>query len=154
MATEVLRVIQGACRLARRFAYKNKDLPIITEELDRKAKVIANPMALEHAVAEIIANALVFSPYNNEVVVMLWTDTDSVWIGVRDRGIGLSRLEEKLARQAFGQVKRDSREQQGMGLGLTVAERIVEAHGGRLEFYSVEGKGTQVNIRLPLVHER
>ncbi len=146
---DVSRVIQGAIRQGRRFAYRNKDYPIVTEELDKQAKVVANPMALEHALAELIANALNFSPEHTEVIIMQWMEQDLVWIGVRDRGIGMSRLEEKLARQAFTQVKRDTREQQGMGLGLTVAQRIIEAHGGRLEFQSSEGKGTQANIRLP-----
>ncbi len=146
----VSRVIQGAIRQGRRFAYKNKEIEIVTEELDQGALIVANPMALEHALAELVANALNFSPDHSQVVIMLWTEQDLVWIGIRDRGIGMSRLEEKLARQAFTQVKRDTREQQGMGLGLTVTQRIIEAHGGRLEFQSSEGKGTQANVRLPL----
>lgn len=146
----VSRVIQGAIRQGRRFAYKNKEIEIVTEELDQGAFIIANPMALEHALAELVANALNFSPDHSQVVIMLWTEQDLVWIGIRDRGIGMSRLEERLARQAFTQVKRDTREQQGMGLGLTVTQRIIEAHGGRLEFQTSEGKGTQANVRLPL----
>lgn len=145
----ISRVIQGAIRQGRRFAYRNKEYEIVTEELDKQAQVIANPMALEHALAELIANALNYSPEKSQVVIMQWMEKDTVWIGVRDRGIGMSKLEEKLARQAFSQVKRDTREQQGMGLGLTVAQRIIEAHGGRLEFQTSEGKGTQANIRLP-----
>lgn len=146
----VARVIQGAVRQGRRFAYKNKELEIVTEELDHGAHIIANPMALEHALAELIANALNFSPEPGQIVIMQWTEQDLVWIGIRDRGVGMSRLEERLARQAFMQIKRDTREQQGMGLGLTVTQRIIEAHGGRLEFHTSEGKGTQANVQLPL----
>ena len=147
------RVIQGAIRQGRRFAYKNKDIEIVTEELDQGAHIVANPMALEHALAELVANALNFSPDHSQVVIMHWIEQDLVWIGIRDRGIGMSRLEEKLARRAFTQIRRDTLEQQGMGLGLTVTQRIIEAHGGRLEFQSSEGKGTQANVRLPLAIE-
>lgn len=151
--TDLARVIQGGIRQGRRFAYRNKDYPIVVEEIDRNLRIPANPMALEHAFAELIANALIFSPENREVIIMQWAEKDVAWIGVRDRGIGMTRLEERLATQAFMQVKRDSREQQGMGLGLTVAQRIIEAHGGRLEFHTGEGHGTQVNVRLPLARE-
>jgi len=49
----------------------------------------------------------------------------------------------------FTQIDRETREQQGLGLGLPLAKKIIEIHGGSIEIHSVPNKGTQVQVALP-----
>ncbi len=74
-------------------------------------------------------------------------------ISIVDEGPGIPerRLDEAL--EGFSQLDRETTEQQGMGMGLALAERIIEAHGGTLDILSIVGKGTQVTVALPMVGE-
>jgi signal transduction histidine kinase len=72
-------------------------------------------------------------------------------ISVRDTGIGISAEDQQRIFQAFEQVDTSyTRHQQGTGLGLSLAQRIVELHSGRLWLESVEGEGSTFSFALPL----
>ena len=51
-------------------------------------------------------------------------------------------------------MDRGQQEQQGLGMGLPLARKVIEAHGGKLEISSTEGEGTKIFIRLPLWDEK
>jgi signal transduction histidine kinase len=106
---------------------------------------------LKHALAELIANALDFSPEGKEVQVSQWQANSEVWIMIVDQGAGMSASEVDHAFFDFRQVNRETNEQQGFGLGLPLARRIIEAHEGLLRLKSVVGKGTQVTVSVPVV---
>lgn len=57
--------------------------------------------------------------------------------------------EIETALQDFSQIDRDIHEQQGIGIGLPLANLIIQSHGGRLDIQSEKGKGTRVHIYLP-----
>ena len=52
--------------------------------------------------------------------------------------------------QPFEQINRERQEQQGFGMGLTLAHTVIEMHGGKMEIQTVLHKGTRVTIWLPL----
>jgi signal transduction histidine kinase len=54
---------------------------------------------------------------------------------------------------AYKQFNRFVQEQQGIGLGLIIAQRLVELHGGQVDIESAPGRGTLVMVRLPLEHK-
>ncbi len=143
-------VLTGAVSLAREFVFRNRDGVIHLDDRDRSSQVCCYLPALKHALAELIANALSFSPADQEVAISQWLADDWVWISIVDRGCGMSPDQLKQALRDFHQIDRQNREQQGMGLGLPIARRIIEAHGGILELKSVVGKGTQAVVRLPV----
>ncbi len=95
----------------------------------------------------VLLNALEAVRQDGEVVVSTAREDGTARIRVRDNGRGIPR--EKLSRlfEPFQTTKRE-----GMGLGLAIAHRIVEAHGGRIAVESTEGRGTLVEIALPLRH--
>ncbi len=139
---------------ARRFAYRQQ--PNITVKLvdrDRGALVLCNPPALKQALAELIANALTFSPENGEVIITQWRTGDQAWISVLDQGSGMSEVQITAAMQPFTQLDRETQEQQGIGVGLPLAIQIVRAHGGVVDLRSMVGRGTQVNVMLPIVRQ-
>ncbi len=140
----------AATNLARRFAPRNENVSVRVDERDEDTVVRCDPSALKHALAEILSNALSFSQSGDEVVVTQWLSGDDVLISITDRGPGIPEADIEQAMREFSQINRQVREQQGMGLGLPLARRIIEVHGGQLDIRSVEGRGTQVTVKLPL----
>jgi signal transduction histidine kinase len=143
-------VLITAIDLARRFAYLHPEVDIQLDDRDNLALVMCNPAALKHALAEIITNSLSYSPAGSVATIAQWKTSDSVWISVVDQGQGIPPEHLVQIIEGFHQVDRETHEQQGMGLGLALANRVIEAHGGKLEITSVVGKGTQVLVCLPV----
>jgi two-component system cell cycle sensor histidine kinase PleC len=70
---------------------------------------------------------------------------------VTDTGIGMSPKEVVVALELFGQIENAIiKKHEGTGLGLPLAQHLVELHGGRIEIESIKGVGTTVHVRLPL----
>jgi len=100
---------------------------------------------------ELIHNAFKFSAPGTPVTVSLAATPEAVILSVQDRGRGLEP--EQIARAgAFMQFDRKTQEQQGLGLGLTIARRLAQIHGGGLTIQSEQGRGTTVTVRLPRVN--
>jgi two-component system, sensor histidine kinase and response regulator len=150
--TAIWDVLTPAINLARRFAHRNREMAVYLDDKDGSAKVRCSPGALRHAVAEIIANALAYSPEGGDVRVEQWQADSSVWITVTDRGPGIPADKIDLMTQEFQQLDRDTNEQQGLGLGLAVARQIIDVHDGELQIKSNPAGGTVVIIRLPAWH--
>lgn len=106
---------------------------------------------LKQTLANLVANAIKYTPKNGNVEISAWRDHGGgVSICVRDTGIGMSKADITTALIPFGRVANEMSERvNGAGLGLPLAKRFVEIHGGRLEIDSVENAGTTVTIHLP-----
>jgi len=152
-ATPIWTVLVAAVNLARRFAFRNPSGGVNVDERDKTSVVVCNTPSLTHAIAEIMANALDYSPDGADVKVAQWTRDQWVYITITDCGKGMTEEQVSHAVQEFEQIDRDRNEQQGLGLGLYLARRIVEAHSGQLEVASRPGFGTQITISLPLHQE-
>ncbi|MEP6984864.1 MAG: response regulator [Chloroflexota bacterium] len=152
-ATPIWTVLVAAVNLSRRFAYRNPTGSVNVDERDKTSVVVCNTPSLTHALAEIIANALDYSPDNCEIKVSQWTRDSWVYISITDCGAGMNEEQISHAVRDFEQVDRDHNEQQGLGLGLHLARRIAEAHSGQLDVASRPGSGTQITFSLPLYEE-
>ena len=153
MAVHLSELLMAAVNLARRFAAPGSGVSVRTQESDKDAFVWGDPNALKHALAEIIANALNFSPQDTEIVLSQWVADDLTVIAIVDQGPGIAPQQLANALREFHQIDRRHQEQQGMGMGLPLARRLIEVHGGTLEIQSVVGRGTQVTVQLPLVRD-
>lgn len=98
---------------------------------------------------ELIDNAFKYSPKNSKIVLSSQF-ADNVWIfNIHDRGRGMS--DQQIADiGAFMQFERQFYEQQGMGLGLSLAKILVEFYGGNIDIQSQENLGTNLCISIPL----
>lgn len=96
-------------------------------------------------------NALYYSPEHTNIHVKLTSDDDEVVFTVKDAGIGVPLAEQS---QLFSKFYRASnaRKQRpdGTGVGLYLAKKVVDAHGGKVIFESAEGQGSTFGFRLPL----
>jgi two-component system sensor histidine kinase/response regulator len=135
--------------LARRFAYRQPDVSIRLDERDHSAMILCDMRALRHALAELISNALSFSPSQGEVSISVWQADEIAWISIVDKGPGIPPERLTQALEAFHQIDRETNEQQGIGLGLPLSKQIIEIHGGTFEINSVVDRGTQITIGLP-----
>jgi len=103
---------------------------------------------LAKIVNEIIQNAFKFSPPGTPVKVALAALPDHLALTITDRGRGFS-TEHIVRIGAYMQFDRKIQEQQGQGLGLSIAKRLTELHGGTLNIQSGGGVGTTVTVKLP-----
>jgi len=103
---------------------------------------------LRQVLANLVDNALKYTPQGGEVRLDARPDGDEVAIEVSDTGVGIA--EDDLPRIWDRLFRADrSRSQRGLGLGLSLVKAIVEAHGGRAEVESAPGRGSRFTVRLP-----
>ncbi len=99
----------------------------------------------------LLSNAVKFTPEGGHVSVSAQQAADgSIVLSVTDTGIGMTEAEMAIAMEPFGQVDSTlSRIAEGTGLGLPLAHRLIELHGGTLVLRSVKGQGTTVEVTIP-----
>jgi two-component system, OmpR family, sensor histidine kinase MtrB len=105
---------------------------------------------LEQVLNNLVSNALKYSPTGTCVEVTVSCHPGEALLSVTDRGIGLSPEAQRLLFSPFMRATNARDCAPGAGLGLSVARRIVEAHGGRIEVESQPGQGATFRVRLPL----
>lgn len=97
---------------------------------------------------ELVQNAFKFSKPGTQVGVKLSNSGDSVTLAITDHGRGFSK-EHIIRVGAYMQFDRKMHEQQGLGLGLAIAKRLTELHGGTLGIESEPGQTTTATVKLP-----
>lgn len=128
------------------------DMKDIALELDAKgpAPVLGDTILLESALRNVLDNSVKYSPAETEITVTLDRDDPAKWrLVVRDHGRGFSA---DVLSDLTTRFKRGSNVEQvvGSGLGLTIAEEVLDAHGGRIELTTPEdGAGACVSLILP-----
>jgi signal transduction histidine kinase len=103
---------------------------------------------LAKIVDELVQNAFKFSEAGKQVRVALSASPSGVVLAVTDQGRGFS-TEHIIKVGAYMQFDRKIQEQQGLGLGLVIARRLTELHGGTLSIQSERGAATTVTVKLP-----
>ncbi|MDP3629895.1 MAG: PAS domain S-box protein [Actinomycetota bacterium] len=120
------------------------ELPMVMCDSDRIGRVVEN----------LVGNAVKFSPDGGPITILLSANDDQAIVAVRDTGVGIApdaipRLFDRFTQgdmsstRAFG----------GVGIGLFVADQIIQAHGGTIQVESIVGKGTTFTIHLPIDEE-
>jgi PAS domain S-box-containing protein len=114
-------------------------------------EISGDELRLEQVLLNLVSNAIKFTPPEGSVTVgASLSPAGEIIIAVADTGIGMSTEEIPRALQPFGQVDNSlARTHGGTGLGLPLAKRLVELHGGTMAIDSARGKGTTVAFALP-----
>ena len=115
------------------------NLPTLYLDTKRMAQSIGN----------ILSNAIKYTQQYGTISVLAASQKEEAWIQVSDNGPGIAPEEQKQIFEPFYRSQQEQRFPQGLGLGLTIARDLVEAHGGRLELHSTPNKGSTFTIFLP-----
>lgn len=107
----------------------------------------ADAVRLKQLLGNLISNAVRYGG-EGQIDVTVGIRGDQAFVGVKDRGPGIPFEEQKSIFDRFGQG-RAARKGQGLGLGLFLAQRIAEAHGGTIELKSAPGQGSTFTLLLP-----
>ena len=110
-----------------------------------------DPVRMRQVLLNLLSNAAKFTAPGGSITISAGRSAaGGVALAIADTGIGMNEDEINVARQPFRQVDNAlSRRYEGTGLGLPLAQRLTELHGGVLEIASVPGQGTTVTILLP-----
>ncbi len=118
----------------------------------RHAYVRGDVQVLTEAIANLVANAVAYSPTGAQVGVGVRADADVVEIAVTDRGIGIPENEQQRVFERFYRADQArSRRTGGTGLGLSIVKHAVQRHGGEVELWSRPGRGSTFTVRLAAV---
>ena len=111
----------------------------------RGIAVAADPLRLRQVLLNLAWNAIKYTPPGGRVRITATRRGDAVRIRVRDTGAGMTPAEVELAFEPFERLGRSG---PGAGLGLTIARRITEQHGGSLTATSVPGRGSTFTVEI------
>ena len=146
--------------------------PVNARDLLRKIEVEFGPMARERSIAlkivasnatllvdrtligrivqNLISNAIKYTAPGGKVLVGLRRRGNRMRLDVIDTGIGFNKDQHKLLFAEFSRLERGARMAQGLGLGLSIVQRLVTALGLTLELDSAEGRGSRFSLFLPV----
>jgi signal transduction histidine kinase len=113
-----------------------------------------NATRLEQVITNLVSNAVKYSPDGGRVTVSAFAERSDAVVTVSDEGMGIPPQEREWIFEPFRRTRRSRELVPGVGLGLSVARKIVAGHGGTLEVESRVGAGSTFRFRLPLVSAR
>jgi signal transduction histidine kinase len=123
------------------------EVPIVSE-IGAVPRIRGDADRLRQIFANLIDNAVKYSPAGEPVEVSVAQSNGAVLISVRDHGPGIEPQDQRMIFEKFGRVT-GSGAKPGTGLGLFIARSIAEAHGGSIDLSSTPESGTTFSVRLP-----
>jgi len=116
----------------------------------RLGTLVADERKIKQVMLNLLSNAVKFTPEGGRVEVRAVPTDGAVEISVTDTGIGIASENQELIFEEFRQVGGDyAHKREGTGLGLTLARKLVELHGGRLWVKSQVGQGSTFTFSVP-----
>jgi signal transduction histidine kinase len=121
-------------------------------DIDRRlGEIVGDERKVKQVLLNLLSNAVKFTPEGGRISLKAGRTDGMVQIAVSDTGIGIAPEDQAAIFEEFRQVGSDeSRKQEGTGLGLTLAKKFVELHGGRIWVESELGRGSSFTFTLPL----
>jgi signal transduction histidine kinase len=112
--------------------------------------IIGNRLSIEEAIANLVLNAIKYTPENGTIEINITNHDDCVLVEISDTGIGIPQEELPMVFDEFYRATNAKRvEKDGTGLGLSIAKHVIERHNGRIWVESAEGVGTKFSFTLP-----
>jgi signal transduction histidine kinase len=117
----------------------------------RVGDLVGDERKVRQVLLNLLSNAVKFTPPRGRIVVAATPANGTVEVSVSDTGIGIAPEDHEAIFEEFRQVGTDyARKREGTGLGLSLAKRFVELHGGRIWVKSEVGKGSTFTFTLPV----
>lgn len=127
-----------------------QEFTIESEVSEELPQIYADKEALSRALFNLLDNAVKYSGDSRRIYLRAWSDESNIFIEVEDDGVGIGKEDQQKVFEKFyrsGNMHESS--VKGSGIGLTIVDHIIKAHGGEVYIESEVGKGTKVRLRLP-----
>ena len=130
-------------------AADNADITVTTDA-PSGFQVLGDQPLLVTALANLISNAIAYSPNGSKVSISRRRRGDNIEIAVTDRGIGIARADQERVFERFFRVdKARSRATGGTGLGLAIVKHVAANHNGSIRLWSQPGTGSTFTLSIP-----
>jgi signal transduction histidine kinase len=117
----------------------------------RIGEILADERKIKQVLLNLLSNAVKFTPEGGKITMSAIMNGEAVAVSVADTGIGIAAEDQEAVFEEFRQVGTDyARKREGTGLGLALARRLVELHGGKLSLQSELGKGSTFTFTIPV----
>jgi signal transduction histidine kinase/PAS domain-containing protein len=151
---EVINLRQVAARIVRDHAGSARQCGVqLSAELAEgpDARVEGDVFQIQEAIANLLSNALKYTPAGGRVTVSVRVEGPEAILTVQDTGYGIPEaMQQQLFTAFYRAPTQESRHIEGTGLGLHLVKNIVERHHGRILFHSEYSKGSTFGFALPL----
>ncbi len=121
----------------------------ITTHIEPNILTPGDESALRRVITNLVTNALIHTPSESAITVRLTRQSTSCLLEIQDTGPGMTATEASRAFDRFWRAE-TSRTRTGSGLGLPIAQAVVNAHGGTIRLQTTPQQGTTVDVELPL----
>jgi signal transduction histidine kinase len=147
----VSNVVREAVQ-AVRLGAQEKSLHLESSISPSTAAVLGNEISFKEALINLLLNGIKYTPAWGTISVRMGVRAESVIVEVADTGIGIPQDEQARIFEEFYRASNARHiECDGDGLGLSLVKRVVELHGGTIDFSSELGRGTVFRITLPVI---
>jgi signal transduction histidine kinase len=127
------------------WAKAEKDGIKIHHQYGELPKLYLDPDLIKTCIFNVILNAFQAMPAGGDLTLSTKTSDSRAYIIIEDTGVGIAKENLPKLFDPFFSTKST-----GLGLGLALTKRVVEEHGGKVDFNSIEGRGSKVTISLPV----
>jgi PAS domain S-box-containing protein len=142
-------LLESTLALVRERAKRN-GVQLMTEIDPQCGEFTADERKVKQVLLNLLSNAVKFTPRGGQVVLKTSVIDNTMNISVRDTGVGIAQEDQEKVFEEFYQAGGDySRKREGTGLGLALAKRYVELHGGHIWVESIVGRGSLLTFSLP-----
>ena len=131
--------------------YESSGCTLTMQVADKLPPIIADKDAMITVLLNLLDNACKYSNDNKQIELKVFEKESAICFQVQDNGIGMAKRELSKILDRFYQVDQSlSRKCGGAGLGLSIVNFIVEAHGGKIDIQSEPGEGSTFTVKIPL----
>jgi signal transduction histidine kinase len=131
------------------FEPANRTHQLVAESPEEPVALVCDPGRIEQVLTNLVSNAIKYSPRGGSVRVAVARKAETVELSVTDEGVGMSAEDVDQVFEPFRRTGTSKEMIPGVGLGLFVARRIVESHGGRISVTTAVGTGATFTVQLP-----
>jgi signal transduction histidine kinase len=149
---EIVPLVKQAVETVERQAVR-KDITITYQPDDDDLQVSGDKVTLIEAVTNLLTNAIKYSKMGEEVLLETSQDQSSILISVTDHGVGIPEEDINFIFADFYRGKNLPEGERSSGVGLSITNRIIEAHNGSITVESELGQGSKFTLLLPKIQE-
>lgn len=133
---------------------KKKSIQLTKEIEEDLPLVYLNQENIERVLINLLSNAIKYTPGNGTVKLIVKKDNDNILFQIIDNGIGIDEEHIPLIFERFYRVENKVHTIKGTGLGLTIVNKSIEQHGGKISVRSKLGEGTVFEFNLPILQDK